>query len=60
VQLISAELDLVKPFSEVRPQILEKLQQPKAENAIQNYLQGLRVRANIRYQVPKEQIFKGS
>lgn len=60
VQLVSAELDLVKPFSEVRPQILEKLQQPKAENAIQNYLQGLRVRANIRYRVPKEQIFKGS
>jgi peptidyl-prolyl cis-trans isomerase SurA len=60
VQLVSAELDLVKPFSEVRPQILEKLQQPKADNAIQNYLQGLRVRANIRYQVPKEKIFKGS
>ena len=60
VQLVAAELDLVKPFAEVRPQILEKLQQPKAENAIQNYLQGLRVRANIRYQVPKEQIFKGS
>ena len=60
VQLVSAELDFVKPFAEVRPQIMEKLQQPKAENAIQNYLQGLRVRANIRYQVPKEQIFKGS
>ena len=60
VQLVSAELDLVKPFAEVRPQILEKLQQPKADNAIQNYLQSLRVRANIRYQVPKEQIFKGS
>lgn len=60
VQLISAELDLVKPFSEVRPQILDKLRQPKAENAIQNYLQGLRVRANIRYLVPKEQIVKGS
>jgi hypothetical protein len=44
----------------VRPQILEKLQQPKADNAIMNYLQSLRVRANIRYQVPKEQIFKGS
>ena len=60
VQLVSAELDNVKPFSEVRPQILEKLQQPKADNAIMNYLQSLRVRANIRYQVPKEQIFKGS
>ncbi len=60
VQMISAELDLVKPFSEVRPQILDKLRQPKAENAIQNYLQGLRTRANIRYLVPKEQIVKGS
>jgi peptidyl-prolyl cis-trans isomerase SurA len=60
VQMISAELDLVKPFSEVRPQILDKLRQPKAENAIQNYLQGLRTRANIRYLVSKEQIVKGS
>lgn len=60
VQLISAELDLVKPFAEVRPKILDKLRQPKAENAIQNYLQSLRVRANVRYQVPKEQIFKGA
>ena len=60
VQMISAELDLVKPFSEVRPQILDKLRQPKAENAIQNYLQSLRTRANIRYLVPKEQIVKGS
>ena len=60
VQMISAELDLVKPFSEVRPAILDKLRQPKAENAIQNYLQGLRTRANIRYLVPKDQIIKGS
>lgn len=60
VQLISAELDQVKPFTEVRPQILDKLRQPKAENAIQNYLQSLRTRANIRYLVPKEQIVKGS
>ena len=60
VQLISAELDQVKPFTEVRPQILDKLRQPKAENAIQNYLQSLRTRANIRYLVPKEQIIKGT
>ncbi len=59
IQLIAAEDDVVKPFSEVRPQILQKLQEPKAQNAIQNYLQGLRVRANIRYQVPKETILKG-
>ncbi|MBI4913683.1 MAG: peptidyl-prolyl cis-trans isomerase [Acidobacteria bacterium] len=60
IQLVSAELDLVKPFSEVRPQILEKLREPKAENAIQNYLQNLRLRSNIRFNVPKEQILKGS
>ncbi len=59
IQLIAAEDDLVKPFSEVKPLILQKLQEPKAQNAIQNYLQGLRIRANIRYQVPKETILKG-
>lgn len=59
IQLIAAEDDVVKPFSEVKPQILQKLQEPKAQNAIQNYLQGLRVRANIRYQVPRETILKG-
>jgi len=59
IQLIAAEEDIVKPFTEVRPQILQKLQEPKAQNAIQNYLQGLRIRANIRYQVPKETILKG-
>ena len=50
---------MVKSFAEVRPEILKKLQEPKAQNAIQNYLQGLRVRANIRYLVPKETILKG-
>jgi len=59
VQLIAAEDDVVKPFSEVKAQIQQKLQEPKAQNAIQNYLQGLRIRANIRYQVPKETILKG-
>ena len=59
IQLIAAEDDVVKPFSEVKAQILQKLQEPKAQNAIQNYLQGLRLRANIRYQVPKETILKG-
>jgi parvulin-like peptidyl-prolyl isomerase len=59
IQLIAAEDDVVKPFSEVKPQILQKLQEPKAQNAIQNYLQGLRVRANIRYLVPRETILKG-
>lgn len=59
VQLIASDQDVVKPFAEVRAQILEKLQEPKAQNAIQNYLNGLRVRANIRYMVPKDQILKG-
>lgn len=59
IQLIAAENDMVKPFADVKPEILKKLQEPKAQNAIQNYLQGLRVRANIRYLVPKETILKG-
>jgi parvulin-like peptidyl-prolyl isomerase len=59
IQLIASEQDAVKPFSDVKAQILEKLQEPKAQNAIQNYLNGLRVRTNIRYMVPKDQILKG-
>ena len=59
IQLIAAEIDAVKPFADVKAQILEKLQEPKAQNAIQNYLSGLRVRANTRYMVPKDQILKG-
>jgi len=59
IQLIGAENDMVKPFADVKPEIMKKLQEPKAQNAIQNYLQGLRVRANIRYLVPKETILKG-
>jgi peptidyl-prolyl cis-trans isomerase SurA len=59
VQLTESELDRAKPFAEVRASILEKLQAPKAQNAIENYIQGLRIRANIRYMVPKETILKG-
>lgn len=59
VQLIAAEADVVRPFQEVRQQILEKLQEPKAQNAIEQYLQGLRARGNIRYMVPKDTILKG-
>jgi peptidyl-prolyl cis-trans isomerase SurA len=59
VQLIEAQLDNIKPFAEVRAQILEKLQEPKAQNAIENYLNGLRIRTNVRYMVPKEDIIKG-
>jgi parvulin-like peptidyl-prolyl isomerase len=59
VQLMATDLDAVTPFADVKAKILEKLQEPKAQNAIQNYLSGLRVRANIRYMVPKDQILKG-
>ncbi|WP_026852829.1 peptidylprolyl isomerase [Geothrix fermentans] len=59
IQLISLEDAPVKDFSEVKAKILEKLQEPKAQNAIEQYLSGLRMRANIRYLVPKETILKG-
>ncbi|MDR3673824.1 MAG: peptidyl-prolyl cis-trans isomerase [Holophaga sp.] len=59
IQLIQTELDKVKPFAEVRPAILAKLQEPKAQNAIETYIQSLRIRANIRYMVSRETILKG-
>jgi len=59
IQLIAAELDGVKPFESVKDEIIRKLQEPKAENAKMHYLQSQRLRANIRYIVPKEQIIKG-
>lgn len=59
IQLISLEDAPVKDFSEVKAKILEKLQEPKAQNAIEQYLSGLRMRGNIRYLVPKETILKG-
>ena len=59
VQLIALEDAPVKDFAEVKPKILEKLQEPKAQNAIEQYLSNLRMRANIRYLVPREQILKG-
>ncbi|MBP1626497.1 MAG: peptidylprolyl cis-trans isomerase, PpiC-type, SurA family [Holophagaceae bacterium] len=59
VQLLASEEDQPKPFSEVKAQIMGKLQEPKAQNAIQNYLNGLRIRANIRYMVPKDKLLKG-
>ena len=59
VQLLGSELDVFKPFADVRQAIMEKLQEPKAQNAIENYLTGLRLRANIRYMVPKDTIIKG-
>lgn len=59
IQLIALEDAPVKDFAEVKAKILEKLQEPKAQNAIEQYLANLRMRANIRYLVPKEQILKG-
>ena len=59
IQLIALEDAPVKAFEEVKAKILEKLQEPKAQNAMEQYLSGLRIRANIRYLVPKEEILKG-
>jgi len=59
LQLTDSEMDKAKPFAEVRASILEKLQEPKAQSAIEAYIQGLRIRANIRYMVPKDTILKG-
>lgn len=59
IQLIALEDAPVKSFADVRAKILEKLQEPKAQNAMEQYLASLRMRANIRYLVPKEQILKG-
>jgi parvulin-like peptidyl-prolyl isomerase len=59
IQLIALEDAPVKSFAEVKEKILEKLREPKAQNAIEQYLANLRMRANIRYLVPKEEILKG-
>lgn len=59
IQLIALEDAPVKDFTEVKAKILEKLQEPKAQNAIEQYLSNLRMRANIRYLVPRDQILKG-
>ncbi|HEX9010330.1 MAG TPA: peptidyl-prolyl cis-trans isomerase [Holophagaceae bacterium] len=59
VQLIALEDAPVKAFAEVKDAIMKKLQEPKAQNAIEQYLSDLRMRANIRYMVPKDQILKG-
>ena len=59
IQLIALEDAPVKDFSEVKDQILKKLQEPKSRNAIEQYLSDLRKRANIRYMVPKDTILKG-
>ncbi|HJV22738.1 MAG TPA: peptidyl-prolyl cis-trans isomerase [Holophagaceae bacterium] len=59
VQMVANEENRSQSFEEVKAKLLEKLQEPKAQNAIEQYLNGLRVRGNIRYMVPKEDILKG-
>lgn len=59
VQMVANEDNRSQPFEDVKAKILEKLQEPKAQNAIEQYLTGLRTRGNIRFQVPKEDILKG-
>lgn len=59
LQLIAKEDDRHTPLAEVKDKILEKVQEPKAKNAIERYLEDLRTRANIRYMVPKDDILKG-
>ncbi len=59
IQLVALEDAPMKGFADVKAKILEKLQEPKAQNAIEQYLSNLRMRANIRYLVPMEQILKG-
>ncbi|MBK8726455.1 MAG: peptidylprolyl isomerase [Holophagaceae bacterium] len=59
IQLIDAQIDGARPFAEVKDKILEKLQEPKAQNAIEQYMQGLRVRANVRFLVAKDKILEG-
>ena len=59
VQLIALEDAPMKSFDDVKEAILKKLQEPKAQNAIEQYLADLRMRANIRYMVPRDQVLKG-
>ena len=59
IQLLGSEVEGIKPFETVKQEIVTKLREPKAENAVQHYLQAQRIRANIRYIVPKDEIIKG-
>ena len=58
-QLLDVENEGYQPFQEVRAAIREKVMEPKAQTAIEAYIQDLRNRANIRYMVPKDSILKG-
>lgn len=59
VQLIAFEANPVQPFGEVKDKVLTKVQEPKAQNAIEQYLKNLRTRGNIRYLVPKDKLIEG-
>lgn len=59
IQLIEAQIDAASPFADVKDKIMEKLQEPKAQNAIEQYMQSLRVRGNIRFVVARDKILQG-
>jgi parvulin-like peptidyl-prolyl isomerase len=59
VQLIDREITPYQPFAEVKDKLIVKVQEPKAESAIEQFMNNLRTRANIRYMIPKEQLIKG-
>ena len=53
IQLLGTKSGAVKPFAEIRDTLVEELKAKKVENEMEAYMQSLRVRANIRYPVPK-------
>ncbi len=59
VQLIDREASPYQSFSEVKDKLMTKVQEPKAESAIEQFMNDLRTRANIRYMISKEQLIKG-
>ena len=59
VQLIDRESTPYQPFAEVKDKLIVKVQEPKAESAIEQFMNNLRTRANIRYMIPKDQLLKG-
>lgn len=59
VQLVDRETSPYQPFAEVKDKLLVKVQEPKAESAIEQFMNNLRTRANIRYMIPREQLIKG-
>lgn len=56
IQLLGTKNDVIKPFAEIRDALAEELKANKVENEMEAYIQSLRIRANIRYLVPKNLI----